>query len=203
MENANINPPKDELDILRDELSALRRSLETQKIVSHNLLHRIMKGDASWLNRLFKYEMFLIFPASVLLFLFIKVAMHTSWLFYGCTMVMFVVDLYWDYHVLRLPPSDFANLSLLDLRRKILRQMRGRKIQMAVEIPLLCLWCVWFFFELFGGSGMFGPAAGAVWAIIVAFGFALGLVVVLFLYRAIDHHTQAILAQIKLLDEED
>lgn len=204
MNTQNTSPSTDGLESLRHDLEALRSSLQSQKIISRDLMRRVMTRDASWQNCLFKYEAFLIFPFSILLFLIIKFGMHTSWLFFAATVLMFAIDLYWDSFVIRLPASDFSSLSLLDLRRKILGQMRGRRLQLLIEIPLLCLWCVWFFFEILHGAGFVVDITPYfVWAITIGIGFIIGLVAVYFIYRTLTRRSRAILEQIQMLEADD
>ena len=46
----------EELEIMRMQLDALKQQLDTQEIINRDLLRKIMRRKASWLNRLVNFE---------------------------------------------------------------------------------------------------------------------------------------------------
>ncbi len=196
MDNINTTP-QDELELLRQQMASLNKALESQKIVNARLLGSVMRNDVSWFRKVLRIEVFVGVPVSILLFLFITLFVHTSWLFFGVTALMFIADAFWDSIIMPLPASDFSTLSLIELRRKTIRQIRLRKIQFFIEVPLLVLWTVWFFYELAGTRAeVLSDVPAIVWGVTVTFGFVLGLLVAIVIYAALNRRSRKIINQI-------
>ncbi|MDE6311004.1 MAG: hypothetical protein K2L96_04205 [Muribaculaceae bacterium] len=201
MENNN-HTYSDELDQLRQQMEQLNAALETQKIINADLMDRVMRRDVSWFNKLLRYEIFLMLPLAIVLFLAIKFMFGTSWLFFAGTIAMFVLDVIWDSFIMPLPSTDFSTLSLLDLRRKVIRQMQQRKTQLFIELPVLVLWVIWFFYELVGTRvEVFRHMPPIVWLVTIMVSFGLGLLAVAFIYRELDRRSRRIIDQINTFVE--
>lgn len=196
------NTTRDELDVLRDEMSSLRQSLSTQKIVSEKLMRRVMAKDSAWMNKYVYFEI-LFLPFVILLYLGIKVYFGVSGLFVAFTAAMFVIDVIWDYHIVRMPASDFAGLPMLELRRKIVEQMNARKLQFMIEIPLLFLWAAWFLYELSASDNFITAQLGMVgWAVNLVFGLTGGVIAVSIIYRKFQKQARELLSQISNFENE-
>ena len=190
------NTTRDELDVLRDEMSSLRQSLSTQKIVSEKLMRRVMAKDSAWMNKYVYFEI-LFLPFVILLYLGIKVYLGVSGLFVAFTTAMFVIDVIWDYHIVRMPASDFAGLPMLELRRKIVEQMNARKLQFMIELPLFFLWAAWFLYELSASDNFITAQLGMVgWAVNLVFGLTGGVIAVSIIYRKFQKQARELLSQI-------
>ncbi len=196
------NTTRDELDVLRDEMSSLRQSLSTQKIVSEKLMRRVMAKDSAWMNKYVYFEI-LFLPFVILLYLGIKVYLGVSGLFVAFTTAMFVIDVIWDYHIVRMPASDFAGLPMLELRRKIVEQMNARKLQFMIELPLFFLWAAWFLYELSASDNFITAQLGMVgWAVNLVFGLTGGVIAVSIIYRKFQKQARELLSQISNFENE-
>ncbi len=196
------NTTRDELDVLRDEMSSLRQSLSTQKIVSEKLMRRVMAKDSAWMNKYVYFEI-LFLPFVILLYLGIKVYLGVSGLFVAFTAAMFVIDVIWDYHIVRMPASDFAGLPMLELRRKIVEQMNARKLQFMIELPLFFLWAAWFLYELSASDNFITAQLGMVgWAVNLVFGLTGGVIAVSIIYRKFQKQARELLSQISNFENE-
>jgi hypothetical protein len=196
------NTTRDELDVLRDEMSSLRQSLSTQKIVSEKLMRRVMAKDSAWMNKYVYFEI-LFLPFVILLYLGIKVYLGVSGLFVAFTAAMFVIDVIWDYHIVRMPASDFAGLPMLELRRKIVEQMNARKLQFMIELPLFFLWAAWFLYELSASDNFIIAQLGMVgWAVNLVFGLTGGVIAVSIIYRKFQKQARELLSQISNFENE-
>lgn len=197
------NTTRDELEELREGMKSLRDSLSTQKIVSEKLLRRIMAKDSAWMNKYVNYEIFLLSPFAILLFLAIKIYLGTSGIFFAFTATMFIVDAAWDYRIVRMPPSDFAALPMLTLKKKIVEQMNARKIQLMVELPLIFVWAGWFMYELSASNNIISIHLGWIgWAVNVTLGLICGIIAVCILYNKFQKQARELLAQISDFENE-
>lgn len=197
MESTNINPGPDELLQLREGLNALVEKLSTQRIISEKLLRQVMAGDGSWNNRFFKFEIFLMIPFCVLLFVAAGYFLGVSWFFVGFTCVMFVIDAIWDSQIIRLPRSAYATMPLVELQKKVLSQIRGRKIQLIVEMPLLFLWTMWFAYELVVRDNIFSDLPFWLMFIPTLLGFGAGALVVVKIYKKLDENSRSVLERLE------
>ena len=136
----------DELTILRQQMDSVKKSLEESKIVNRKLMVTVMKQKSSWLNNYVMLEVI----ALPLLFLLLWgecVALGVPVWFSIVFIIGAVIDVIVDFKTTRIPPSDFARLDMLSLRRKLTRQKRQRYIQLIVSLPLALAWGGWFVYE--------------------------------------------------------
>lgn len=136
----------DELTILRQQMDSVKKSLEESKIVNRKLMVTVMKQKSSWLNNYVLLEL----VALPLLFLLLYgecVVLGVPVWFSIIFIIGAVIDVIVDFKTTRIPPSDFARLDMLSLRRKLTRQKRQRYIQLLVSLPLALVWGGWFVYE--------------------------------------------------------
>lgn len=129
----------EELEEMRGQLDALKRQLDTQQIVNQDLMRKVMRGNASWLNGFVNVEIialpFLYFLiAGICYLLDISQWYASAWLFLG------VIDVMLDWRMVRIPPSMFSESSILELKKLLLRQHKGRFVQTCVMLPLALIW---------------------------------------------------------------
>lgn len=161
-----------------------------------------MAKDSAWMNKYVYFEI-LFLPFVILLYLGIKVYLGVSGLFVAFTTAMFVIDVIWDYHIVRMPASDFAGLPMLELRRKIVEQMNARKLQFMIELPLFFLWAAWFLYELSASDNFITAQLGMVgWAVNLVFGLTGGVIAVSIIYRKFQKQARELLSQISNFENE-
>lgn len=199
MENHNIEQDKIELESLRAQVRELRNALNEQEIFSERAMRKAMAGHARFKLNFIKFEKYFTIPFIILIFLAVKFLTGVSWIFVCVTILICSLDVLWDLRIHTLRASDYVNLSLVELRCKVLKQKRERSRQMVIEIPLLVPWIVWFSYEL--AKGTTAPYVGwVVWAIILAVAFTISLGIVLIIYKKLNSEDDAILGEIDKLE---
>lgn len=138
----------DEIEIMREQLESMKRQLDTQQIVNKELLSKILKGKASWLNKLVKTETVALPFIYLLLVCFSDLLGISQW--YAFVYLIFTgVDIAFDWRVVRIPSRMFSMSSIIDLKKYILKQKKERLIQVCIALPLSIIWLVFFINEVF------------------------------------------------------
>lgn len=141
----------DELDILRDQMAAMKSDLDKNAIVNDRLIQTVMKERSKGLNRFVNAEIISI-PFTFLLFIVICYVMKLSiWIFVTMAIGVIVSTIV-DIKTMKVSTRLINSLSLRDLRTYLIRQKRQRTIQLIVELPLGMAWLVWLLLSLFDNS---------------------------------------------------
>lgn len=136
----------DELNILREQLGALKKSLDQSQIVNRRLMITVMKQKSSWLDRLVKSELIIV-PVSFLIILAVSQSLGiTPWLAISF-FILAAIDTVIDFRTVRISANDFSD-DMVSLRRKLIVQKRRRFQQLAVSTPLSLIWMCWFLAEM-------------------------------------------------------
>lgn len=196
----------EELEIMRSQLTTMRRQLDTQKIVTETLMRQIMQNKASWLNRLVTLE-----TASLpIIFLILALICHferiSQW-YAIAFLIMAAVDIYFDRRTIRIPARLFSS-TILDLKKYLVRQKKERFIQICISIPLTFIWLISFFVAIAsvtatGPSGetiSYVNAGGLIGGII---GAILSAIIIPILYKKIQRTNEAILKNISDLENDE
>lgn len=196
----------DQLEIMREQLAAMKQQLDTQQIINHELLRKIMRGKASWLNRFVNIEIISI-PFVFLLFVIISVGYGISQWYALSFLILASIDSAFDWRFVRIPPRMFSCVSILELKKFLLKQKRGRFIQTCISAPLVVIWVVAFFaaiatetklsvssdfMESVKTGGLIGGLIGAI----------VGLIVVIILYRKMQRTNDDLLRDIRDIENE-
>ncbi|MDE7403045.1 MAG: hypothetical protein K2M87_06505 [Muribaculaceae bacterium] len=134
----------EDLEIMREQLSALKKRLDTQEIVNNNLMRRVMRSKASWLNILVKAEIWFL----PILYLILAEICHlvgiSQW--YALTfLIMAGIDVYFDWKTVRISPRRFSEDSILQLKKFLLKQKKSRCIQTIIAFILSVTWLMCLF----------------------------------------------------------
>lgn len=177
----------DELEIMRRQLAEMKTSLDSQQIVTHDLMRRVMRGRASWLNTFFTGEVIAL-PITVIMIGAICAGFGVSMWITAVYAVMAAVDVAVDYRTMRIPPRVIGNYSVVELRRFLIRQKRERRIQLWISGPLCVLWVLWLVLSLIsrttfdiGGDPVEVSRIGGVIGGVI--GAVAGIIVVIVIYR--------------------
>lgn len=141
----------DELDMLRDQMAAMKSDLDKNAIINDRLMQTVMKERSKGLNRLVNAEIISI-PFLILLFFGICHVMHLSIWILVTMAIGLIVSTVVDIKTVKVPTRLINSLSLRDLRTYLIRQKRQRTIQLIVELPLGMAWLVWLLLSLFDNS---------------------------------------------------
>lgn len=128
-----------ELDSLRDEMNALKQTLNKEQIVNDKLLRTVMRRDSSWINRFIKVETILLIP-TYLLFAVICHLYHISQWYAIAFLVLAGIDNIVDYRTYCIPPKLFSTCSMMEIRDKLLRQKKERFIQICISLTACLIW---------------------------------------------------------------
>lgn len=121
----------DELEIMRQQMAAMKRQLDTQHIINQDLMRKVMRSKASWLNRLVKYE-FIALPFIYLLFVAICYFYSISQWYAFVILIGTAIDATFDIRTVRIPPQLFSSSTLLGLKKFLIRQKKERFFQTVI-----------------------------------------------------------------------
>ena len=131
----------DELNILKEEMAALKRSLDKEKIVNDKLMRTVMRQKSSWLNTFVKVE-FILLPILYLMFAGICAFFHVSQWYAVALLVLSLIDVLVDMRTFRISPKVFSTHSMLEVRRLLVKQKKERFIHLCVSFPLAVIWLI-------------------------------------------------------------
>ena len=131
----------DELDILKEEMAALKRSLDKEQIVNDKLLRTVMRQKASWLNK-FVISEFILLPVLYLMFVGICAFFHVSQWYSFTLLVLSLLDVIVDMRTFRISPKVFSTYTMLEVRRLLVRQKKERLIHVCIALPLAIVWLI-------------------------------------------------------------
>ena len=131
----------DELDILKEEMAALKRSLDKEQIVNDRLLRTVMRQKASWLNK-FVISEFIMLPILYLMFVGICAFFHVSQWYSFSLLVLSLIDVLVDIRTFRISPKVFSTCTMLEVRRLLVRQKKERFIHVCIALPLAIAWLI-------------------------------------------------------------
>lgn len=195
----------DELTEMRQQLAAMKESLDRTQLANRALLRKVMKNKASFPNGVVWAEIIAL-PFVVLIILancsFYHSTPWVAWVF----LIMAAVDIAFDIKNVRIAPRDINELPMLVLRQKLLRQKYRRRIQTVIGLALCLIWTVWAFAEWFKPFDYIEAIKSGdpwVWFVIVLLAVLMifATMFALWLLRKIDRTADSILAE--LPEEED
>lgn len=194
----------DELDMLHDQMAAMKSDLDKNAIVNDRLMQTVMKERSKGLNRLVNAEIIFI-PFLILFYIGICHVMKLS-IWIAVTMAIgCIISMIIDIKTMKVSTRLINSLSLRDLRTYLIRQKRQRTIQLIVELPLGMAWLVWFLLSLLGNSmalrDMNDPTTVG-WikfAVIIATAI-IALVVIILVYRNSQRINDSMIKEIDSLE---
>lgn len=195
----------DEIKELREQMNAMRQSLDSYAIINDRLMKSVMKERSKDLNRLVIGEIIAL-PFIALFYFGICLALDmTIWLAIAATAGSILSTLV-DVRTVKVPGRMVNGSSLRGLKEYLLKQKRMRAVQTAVELPLSIAWLVWFLLAFMSNDMMFGDLAGSetfAWVKYGTVGIAilLTLVSVCLIYRKIQNINNSIINEIDAMDD--
>lgn len=198
MDNQN-----NELELMRQQLAILNKKLEGQEIVNDRLMREAMKNKMSWIKK-FIWTEIIIVPISILIFLLIAVCFHLSFGPVVVVGILCVIDVVLDYKINKIGDEEFLQGNLTETATKLIRMKKLRVIQIAVEIPVLIIWAIWFSIDFFYHIPSEGSMHGVMVAGIIGGGIGgiIGAVVVYIILRKMQHTNDEVISQIQELTKE-
>ncbi len=133
----------DELDILKEEMAALKLSLDKEQIVNDKLMRTVMRQKVSWMNTFVKLE-FIAIPFTYLIFAVACAFFHVSQWYALSFLIIGVLDAATDLRTFRISPKIFSTYSMMEVRALLIKQKKERFIHMCISLPLALIWLVLF-----------------------------------------------------------
>ena len=115
----------EELEIMGRQLEAMKQSLDTQQIINKKLLCKLIRKRSSWLNS-FVISEIIALPLVALIFVsYCSLKGISQW--YTLSFILFAaIDTAIDWRTVRIPGRMFGTASILELKRRIIRQKKER-----------------------------------------------------------------------------
>lgn len=199
----------EELEIMRRQLESMKEQLRSQHIVNESLMRKVMKGKATWLNTLVKAEIICV-PITWILFAAICAFYGMSQWYASLFLIMAVIDTYIDWYTVRIPAGLFGTLSMIDLKKFLLRQKRRRMVQMIIMTPLAVAWVVAFLSDMIARNtelvngpspdlkdmAMIGGTAGGI------IGAVIGVIVMIVVFRKMQRTNDTLISYIGDMEQD-
>lgn len=176
METSNINTSNlNELEEMQVQYNQLKKRLESQSIITDQLLRQTMRSKMSWISRYTKFQAFAIMPIIILLFLFFKFHFDLSWAVTLTIIILSLIDVIIDIKINKISETDWLNGNLLETKTRLLKMKKIRTKIFIIEIPILIAITAWFILEMLIGNttehigGMVGAGIGVLIGIGIAY----------------------------------
>lgn len=191
----------DELEIMRVQLEEMKQRLNTQQIVNKDLMKKIMRGKASWLNQLVTAEIILL-PLLYLIFVWMSYVTGVSQWYPAVFLVIGSIDTFMDLYSVRIPPRLFGTASIIELKIFLLKQRKFRFIQTCAGVPAGLVWGLFFLLDIFRkGNPECASEAVIYAALVIAVLVAVpSILIVIWIYRKIQRTGDALLHDIHELE---
>lgn len=199
----------EELEIMRAELASIKQKLDTQQIINKELMRKIMRKNASWLNKLVVGE-FILLPFVYLMIAAICAGFGVSQWIATIFLVLAVFDTIADWYTIRIPAPMFGEATIMELKKFLVKQKKWQIIQLCISVPLTILWVIAFIMAIFYSKpDIFSfaeplpeemkivPVVGGV------IGGIVGLIIVCVIYIKIRSTNNKLLEDIADLEKED
>ncbi len=196
----------EDLEIMREQLAAVKRKLDTQQIINKELMRKVMRNKAAWLNKLVTGEMIAL-PVVFILFAILCAIYDISQWYAISFLVIAGIDSALDRRTVRIPSHMFSEASIFDLKRLLIRQKKERFIQTCIALPVCLVWLGAFLtaaasktapsisddtLQAFRTGGVFGGIVGGI----------IGAIAAVILYRDIRRTNDNLLNDIQDLEKE-
>lgn len=196
----------EELEIMRLQLNELRNHLNSQQIINNDLLKKLIRRNASWLNNLLVIEIVTI-PLCYLLFAIVSATVNISQWYALTFLLLAIPDVIIDFRTIRIPFRLLNQATPIQLTKYLIRQKKERFIQTVVALPLGIVWVVAFSIALFtsseiplSGSDLYAAKIGGITAGII--GSIIATIVVIILYRKLQNTNDNLIKDLHDLNPE-
>lgn len=174
----------DELNILKEEMKALKQSLDKEQIINEKLMRTVMRQRVSWMDIFVKAE-FVILPITYIIFVIACAFFEISQWYAFTFLIIGLIDAAVDLRTFRISPKIFSRCSMMEVRKLLIKQKKERFIHLCIAFPLAIVWLVLFANAIFNSQLMSignDPMsyAGIIGGVI---GGVIGGIVVMVIYR--------------------
>ena len=197
----------EELEMMRQQLNALKQQLNSQSIINRKLMEKIMKRKSSWLNKLVNIEIISIPFLCLIISAGCAIFGISQW-FAVVYAVLCIADVITDWYTVRIPKYMFGTASIIEFKKYLLRQKRYRFIQVAIMLPLSLIWISAYVYSMFvyGNLEYFNshPHEAHIFGLVNALiANIAGIIGVLVIYFKMQRTNDALLSDINDLESPD
>lgn len=184
--------------MLRQQMAAMKQSLDKSQIVSKKLMMKVMKGKATVLNRIVFWECVAL-PFVFLMILGICHFFGSSYWVAWCFLLLAVTDTLADFKTIRIGAAKINGYTLVELKQFIIRQKKLRRVQTIISTVAVIFWLIWAYYEWFHLATLFNlnnKYLDMTLSIIGGISVVVAIVVVIVIMKKIDNINDEMVADI-------
>lgn len=196
MEKENIN----HMDELKQQFALLTQRLESQPINNDKLLKTVIGNRMKWIAKYVYLKIVLFFPLAALLYYFFYQRGMISLTFLVLTLLLCVLELYFDTVINHIRGKGWLEKDLLTSRQLLVKMKQRRTQLILAEIPISIVWVLVFFFEIISYQPD-NPAYAVAMGIGIGIGALAGAVIAYLVFKKMQRINDELLREIDQLKE--
>lgn len=196
MEKENIN----HMDELKQQFALLTQRLESQPINNDKLLKTVIGNRMKWIAKYVYLKIVLFFPLTALLYYFFYQRGMISLTFLVLTLLLCVLELYFDTVINHIQGKGWLEKDLLTSRQLLVKMKQRRTQLILAEIPISIVWVLVFFFEIISYQPD-NPAYAVAMGICIGIGALAGAVIAYLVFKKMQRTNDELLREIDQLKE--
>lgn len=196
MEKENIN----HMDELKQQFALLTQRLESQPINNDKLLKTVIGNRMKWIAKYVYLKIVLFFPLTALLYYFFYQRGMISLTFLVLTLLLCVLELYFDTVINHIQGKGWLEKDLLTSRQLLVKMKQRRTQLILAEIPISIVWVLVFFFEIISYQPD-NPAYAVAMGIGIGIGALAGAVIAYLVFKKMQRTNDELLREIDRLKE--
>lgn len=196
MEKENIN----HMDELKQQFALLTQRLESQPINNDKLLKTVIGNRMKWIAKYVYLKIVLFFPLAALLYYFFYQRGMISLTFLVLTLLLCVLELYFDTVINHIQGKGWLEKDLLTSRQLLVKMKQRRTQLILAEIPISIVWVLVFFFEIISYQPD-NPAYAVAMGICIGIGALAGAVIAYLVFKKMQRTNDELLREIDRLKE--
>lgn len=188
------------MDELKQQFALLTQRLESQPINNDKLLKTVIGNRMKWIAKYVYLKIVLFFPLTALLYYFFYQRGMISLTFLVLTLLLFVLELYFDTVINHIRGKGWLEKDLLTSRQLLVKMKQRRTQLILAEIPISIVWVLAFFFEIISYQPD-NPAYAVAMGIGIGIGALAGAVIAYLVFKKMQRTNDELLREIDRLKE--
>ena len=136
-----------ELEQLREQMSAFKERLDKQQIVNEKLVLGSIGTRMSWIKNFIWFEIALL-PILLAIMAWFHASEGLSWWLFTFLAIGFVADVIGDYIINRVPKGELLGGDLVATSQRLLKMKKQRSKWFVAGTIFMSIWVVWFIIEI-------------------------------------------------------
>lgn len=188
------------MDELKQQFALLTQRLESQPINNDKLLKTVIGNRMKWIAKYVYLKIALFFPLTALLYYFFYQRGMISLTFLVLTLLLCVLELYFDTVINHIRGKGWLEKDLLTSRQLLVKMKQRRTQLILAEIPISIVWVLVFFFEIISYQPD-NPAYAVAMGIGIGIGALAGAVIAYLVFKKMQRTNDELLREIDRLKE--